>query len=203
MKKSKIYIIKNKINDLVYVGKTVYSLDKRFKRHLYDSKNNQTKLYNAINRHGKENFYIELIVDNIEHYFIDSFEKYWINKYNSFKIGYNSTIGGDGCVEHTKETLIKISKQTKLKMTKERKEEISLQVKKLWENNDYRTMQTNNKKGKTTSQETKLKLSEANKGKKKPIGFRKGIILSDTTKNKIRISKQGIEAVLFNTINIV
>ena len=36
-------------------------------------------------------------------------EKKYINEYNSFKLGLNSTLGGEGCLgyKHTEESLIK------------------------------------------------------------------------------------------------
>jgi len=56
-----------------------------------------TKFYRAIRKYGENNFYIELLetttIDNL-----NEREKYWISYYNSYKNGYNSTLGGDGVI---------------------------------------------------------------------------------------------------------
>ena len=88
-----IYKITNKINNKVYIGKTIRSLDIRFKEHLRDSDIKDSKLYRAIRKYGPIHFHIQTIeeTDNpLER------EKYWIEYYQSFKKGYNATIGGDG-----------------------------------------------------------------------------------------------------------
>nr|DAP76660.1 MAG TPA: intron associated endonuclease [Caudoviricetes sp.] len=92
-----IYIIKNKINDKVYIGKTSKTIDERFKIHKHDcSKFSHRKLYKDMIEFGYENFYIENldIADNNE--FASELEKFYIKKYNSYHNGYNGNYGGDG-----------------------------------------------------------------------------------------------------------
>ena len=91
-----IYQIVNDINDKVYVGKTEFSLEKRFKEHCTDAfreRNEKRPLYSAMQKYGIEHFHIELIeeTDNPEER-----ENYWIEQKRSFKNGYNATLGGDG-----------------------------------------------------------------------------------------------------------
>ena len=91
-----IYQIVNNINQKIYVGKTEFSLEKRFQEHCRDAfkrKNEMRPLYAAMRKYGIENFHIELIeeTDNPEER-----EVYWIEQKRSFKNGYNATIGGDG-----------------------------------------------------------------------------------------------------------
>ena len=66
---SAIYVITNLINQKQYVGKTSYSIEKRWKEHCYDSKKNDVNkhrpLYNAMQKYGIENFSISLLEDNI------------------------------------------------------------------------------------------------------------------------------------------
>lgn len=101
---NKIYIIKNNINDKVYIGKTQYSIEKRFKEHCNDylkRREEKRPLYNAMKKYGIENFYIELIEDNIPDQEIDEKEIFYIRQYNSYigfenSNGYNATLGGDG-----------------------------------------------------------------------------------------------------------
>lgn len=91
-----IYQITNDINQKIYIGKTEFSIEKRFKEHCYDAfraNNEKRPLYSAMRKYGVEHFHIELIeeTDNPEER-----EIYWIEKKQSFKNGYNATIGGDG-----------------------------------------------------------------------------------------------------------
>lgn len=91
-----IYQIVNDINQKVYVGKTEFSIEKRFKEHCQDAfkeRNEKRPLYSAMRKYGIENFHIELIeeTDNPEER-----EIFWIENKRSFKNGYNATLGGDG-----------------------------------------------------------------------------------------------------------
>ena len=90
-----IYKITNNINNKIYIGKTEFDIQKRFKEHCRDSKKEYKNrpLYNAMNKYGIEHFKIEEIEEcnNPEER-----ERYWIEYYNSFKNGYNATLGGDG-----------------------------------------------------------------------------------------------------------
>ena len=91
-----IYKIINNINNKVYIGKTEYSVEKRWKEHCNDAfkdRNEKRPLYAAIRKYGIKNFSIELIEEtNIP----EEKEIYWIKYYNSFENGYNATLGGDG-----------------------------------------------------------------------------------------------------------
>lgn len=113
VKKGKIYKITNKINGKVYIGCTIYSLEKRFYEHMYRCFNtdHKSKLYNSIRKYGKENFKIELI-EECDLKIIYSTEKKYIKEYDSYKNGMNSTLGGEGCLGyvHTPEIREKISK---------------------------------------------------------------------------------------------
>lgn len=103
-RKGKIYIIKNKINDKVYIGQTVMTLNERFKCHLKPSTcktRGSYKIYNAINKYGAENFYCELLCETSDIKSLNDLEMYYIDKYDSYENGYNSTRGGD-CKEISK-----------------------------------------------------------------------------------------------------
>lgn len=95
-KKGKIYIIKNLINNKVYIGQTIQKLSKRFNGHCCYSKTDKSiNMYikRAIHKYGRENFSIELLEEcNIED--LNQREQYWIKKYDSYNNGYNLTLGG-------------------------------------------------------------------------------------------------------------
>ena len=91
-----IYQIINDINNKVYIGKTEFSIEKRFKEHCKDAfrdRNLERPLYKAMRKYGIEHFYIELIEETD---IPEERERYWIEEKGSFKWGYNATMGGDG-----------------------------------------------------------------------------------------------------------
>ena len=58
----KIYIIKNNINNLLYVGSTIRELDVRMKQHMRDMyKYTNFKLYKAMDQFKPYNFYIDIL----------------------------------------------------------------------------------------------------------------------------------------------
>ena len=59
-----IYKIINQINDKCYIGKTEFSIEKRFKEHCQEAfreRSEKRPLYAAIRKYGIENFKIYLI----------------------------------------------------------------------------------------------------------------------------------------------
>lgn len=91
-----IYKITNLINNKVYIGQTVKTVEKRFQQHKNNSNKDyfsQIVLYKAFNKYGIENFICEEI-EEVENKLLDEREIYWIDYYDSYFNGYNSTIGG-------------------------------------------------------------------------------------------------------------
>lgn len=89
MKTGKIYIITNDVNDKVYIGQTVQSLNRRLSQHFCKSKTRNQKISIAIREIGKEHFSIKLLEDNIEQNKLKEKEEEYIKKYNSVENGYN------------------------------------------------------------------------------------------------------------------
>lgn len=94
-----IYKITNDINNKIYIGKTILTIEERWLEHLRDYQKiteQNRPLYKAMIKYGKEHFHIEEVekVENINE--LSDREKYWIENYQSFKYGYNATKGGDG-----------------------------------------------------------------------------------------------------------
>ena len=95
---SKIYKITNDINNKIYVGKTIASLERRFKEHCADSTRRDDEnrpLYRAMNKYGIEHFSIHLIEECADED-ASAREQYWIGFYKSYTEGYNATLGGEG-----------------------------------------------------------------------------------------------------------
>jgi group I intron endonuclease len=137
MKREKIsgvYGLHNKINNKWYIG---VSID-IFKRWITGYKRlnckNQTKIYNALLKHGYDNF-DKIILEKCEKSDFKMKESFWINQYDSVTVGYNMASGGEGgcrpigipCSEETKRKIgaanlgRKHSDDAKLKMSKMRK----------------------------------------------------------------------------------
>lgn len=101
MRTASIYIIKNKVNDKVYIGQTTMTVRERFMCHMKPStakKKGNYKIYNAVNKYGSDKFYVETLEDNIVLSDVNKRETFYIDMFNSYYEGYNSTKGGDGRV---------------------------------------------------------------------------------------------------------
>jgi len=94
-----IYIIKNIVNNKVYIGKTS-CFNNRKKEHLRKLKRGghvNNYLQSSYNKYGKDAFDF-IILEECDNSLLNSREIYWIEKYNSTNnsYGYNLTYGGDG-----------------------------------------------------------------------------------------------------------
>lgn len=112
-----VYCIHNSINGKNYIGQTVTSLKDRFYQHIY-KRSNCRYLKRAIDKYGKENFYIFEIDSASSLEELHSKEEYWINKYESYNssMGYNlrKSQKGKGSLSNTSVKLI--SQNTKIAM---------------------------------------------------------------------------------------
>lgn len=110
---SKIYIITNDINDKVYVGKTEFSIEKRFQEHCRDCLKERCEkrpLYAAMRKYGTEHFSIrELESCSTEDAPLR--EQYWIGFYKGYEEGYNATFGGDGKAYIDRDELLRFWQQ--------------------------------------------------------------------------------------------
>ena len=99
LKTYSIYIIRNSVNDKVYIGQTSQSVKERFRQHLQRAEDKERftyKIYNAMHKYGKDKFYVETLESDIPQNLVDQKEIEYIRLFDSFENGYNSTPGGDG-----------------------------------------------------------------------------------------------------------
>lgn len=83
-------------NGKSYIGKTYTSIYDRLSNHLKDSKKFPNRpLYRAFNKHGLYSFSLE-ILGEFEQNILEIKESEAILEYNTFKDGYNATLGGEG-----------------------------------------------------------------------------------------------------------
>lgn len=85
-----IYVIKNSVNNKVYVGQTWRSIERRFQVHIQNSTANHcVKLRRAILKYGVDKFVIELLTFCHSQKMADYLETLFIRKFDSIKNGYN------------------------------------------------------------------------------------------------------------------
>ncbi len=148
-----IYKITNLVNNKIYIGQTINSIDKRFKQHLsqVNCANICSALYSAFTKYGKENFIIESIVSgeySMEE--LNELEIFYIKKFDSLSPnGYNLQSGGNSFM-----VVESVKKQTSEKLKGREitwKAKVSEGLKKIWLNKEYRekqTLQRHEKRGK-------------------------------------------------------
>jgi len=95
-----IYKATNKVNGKVYIGQTVQSLRVRRNSHycLADNDAIKTHFHRALHKYDKHRFVWKIIefCDTKEE--LDEMEFHYIKKFDSFKYGYNMTLGGEGTI---------------------------------------------------------------------------------------------------------
>lgn len=90
-----IYIIRNTINNKVYIGQTKVSVEIRWQEHLRHTKYGDQVINRAMRKYGVDKFYIETL-EICDINIIDYREMYYIDLYDSTNKsrGYNVSIGG-------------------------------------------------------------------------------------------------------------
>ena len=95
-----VYLVTNTINGKIYVGKTIGSLDLRWKRHCNAAKRPKPPMHLscAIRKYGPDAFRVEQIATAESEAELNGLERKYIQEYQSHlsRIGYNHTLGGDG-----------------------------------------------------------------------------------------------------------
>ena len=98
----------------VYIGQTTQGLHVRRNNHFSKAFNENCTVYNtkfsrAIRKY-RDKLIWDILYDNIPAHYLSYMEITVIGQYNSYKIGYNSTLGG-GCVD------VIVSEGTKRKLS--------------------------------------------------------------------------------------
>lgn len=138
-----IYRIRNKIDGKCYIGQcygdNIYTYKQRIVKHLKGYSKSCIYLHHAVKKYGADNFEYEFLHENVIPELLDEFEIHEIKKHDCVvPNGYNIKYGGSGGGRHSATTKQKISQ--------------SMQGITIW-------------KGKSHTQESKLKISESHKSK--------------------------------------
>ena len=151
-----VYKITNLTNGKLYVGQTVRPLEKRWKQHIEFSKRSSYPIHASIQKHGKDNFTIEVICECETQEELDTQELYFANTLNSFSpSGYNLK-AGQGHGSFSEETKNKMSKSASGRRASEQSKSIRSLASKGEKNPFF---------GKTHSKESLDKMSESLTGK--------------------------------------
>lgn len=101
-----IYKITNLLNGCSYIGQSS-NIENRIQQHFFYYKHEKSVLHANIKKYGVKNFSWEILeICSLEE--LDQKEKYWINYYNTFKNGYNRTLGGQCGSNQSKYQIIQI-----------------------------------------------------------------------------------------------
>ena len=126
MRKGIIYVYFNRAKyekegiEKYYVGQTIGTMEQRAKKdgrgYCWANPNCNNKFANSIRKWGWDAFEGRVLEEVYEED-LDELEKFYIEQFDSYKNGYNATIGGEGnhghnCSEETKNKLSIASKKT-------------------------------------------------------------------------------------------
>lgn len=179
-----IYLITNQLNGKQYVGQTVQSLEKRWKRHCWEStlNRNSMAITKAIALHGSENFSIEVLEECKNQVELNATEQKFIVQFNTLTPhGYNLTAGGNSKGYLSEETKRKISAANKNRQV----------------SNSTKKKLSESHKGWVPSQSTREKWRKAFQGKKQnqAIVKKRAVKLAKTY---TLMSPEGIETTFTN-----
>lgn len=94
-----IYKITNTKNNKCYIGLTINTAEKRFKKHLsMVYSNGCSALYSAFKKYSIDNFIISTIEESDDRDKLMVLESFYIDKFKTLSpMGYNLTTGGENC----------------------------------------------------------------------------------------------------------
>lgn len=146
-----IYMATNKVNGKSYVGQTIGSLKKRKESHISVANRNINNIYfhRSIRKYGTVNFYWKILHECNDIETLNKLEIYYIGLYDTYRNGYNLTLGGDGSVGY------EVSENTKRKISASLEGENNPNYGKFGKNNHWYE--------KSHSEESKKRMSEAQK----------------------------------------
>lgn len=197
-----IYKITNEIDNKIYIGQTVRSVERRWSGHKWEALNSpKYALHRAMHKHGIENFKIEILAETDSKEDLDRLEKKYIKEYNSFvnHNGYNMTDGGEGSIP-TEEVRLKLSMMQKgKKLTEEHIANMRAALKGRKHTEEHKAKTSATLKGRSRPEEVKAKISAGHKGKKLSIEHREKLSKIYTDRPKVKCphcTKSGSQSIM-------
>lgn len=135
-----IYIIKSKTSGKSYIGQTKTTAEKRWKKHLVELRRREgcRALYSAIKKYGEDDFEITTLKSgDFTREELNTLEQKYIKEQKTLSpLGYNLMSGGMYCELSEETRKLKSERMMGRKVTWGDK--VSIGVKKLWDNPEYR-----------------------------------------------------------------
>lgn len=160
--KGYIYKLTCTITGKVYIGKTI-DINRRMVQHSKITPKYSHHLANAIKKYGMANFKEEILFEveaedrAVLNTALSNAEKSYIEQYDSYRIGYNSTVGGEGT--------------SGFHWLESSKKKLSESLKKFFESTKGKAQIEHTIsciRNREVSKETKEKIGKGNRGKKMP-----------------------------------
>lgn len=199
----RIYLIRNNINNKIYIGQTTSSVETRFKQHkkqLRDGNHGNAHLQSAWNKYGEDCWSVELLTECSSLEEMNEKERLLIQEYNSIdrNFGYNIREGGDGGGRHSDETKEKLREATELQWERDRlklnairkaqwtdeyKEKMRTIMQEKWSTFEYAEKQNTSRK--SESNREKLRAAAARNKSKKSAHMRS--VWNDPERRKVMV----------------
>ena len=171
-----IYLLRNIINNKIYVGQAKNFYNRMTKYRLGYEKNRV--IGKALEEYGLENFEVSILEKNLEIKDLDKYEQYWMDFYES----YNENIGYNICKKAHSTQGYKHTEESKKKMSEIKKAFFKA-------NPNFLCGENNPMYGKHPSQETRDKMSKSRLGNQNAKGCK--WTMSEEQKEKHRLSMLG------------
>ena len=194
-----IYRAISKTSGKVYVGKTTKTLEKRKYQHLYESRRGcQFKLHRAIRLYGEDDFLWEILETINSGDDLGIREVYWVSLFDSFRNGYNLTLGDEGAPGWKAPDSFK--EKCRISSTGRKHSESAKEKVRLFQTGIKRSLETKEKlrlgkigKKKTPEHIAKMRAASTGKklsdeAKKKVSDFQRGLKRSDETKKRVSMA---------------
>ena len=139
----------------LYFGQTIRLVKERWERHIQESRSGSNyKFHRAIRKYGEENFLVEEVMfveaptkETLKAK-LDFIEMRLIRKFDTFRNGYNMTLGGEGQFGRifSEESRRKMSESAKKRCDENFRKRQSLIAKSLWKDGEFKNKHSENQR---------------------------------------------------------
>lgn len=196
----------------LYFGQTIRLIEKRWKGHTKEARSGSNyKFHRAIRKYGEENFLVEEVLavssptkEKLKAK-LDFLEQHFIQKFDTFRNGYNMTLGGEGQFGKlfSEESKRKMSESARKRCDENFRKRQSLIAKSLWEDEEFRNKHSENQRNLLKRRDVQKKLGESRRGVKFSESHRRKI--GDAVRgerNGMFGKKQSKEVIMASSIRV-